>query len=312
VRGRRCCVPASSSRAAAQPRRVLSPPAATAPQHQQQPGRRALLLGTPLALSALLLSQPARADGDDALVTADIDVAPPAPPADTAAALDIAPTAAPPPDAATRSQAAQSAANRAAARPPPSGSTTQGVDVDGRVFLLNADEAAALTLSERQVLILNERIQKQSRVPKDFPSFIREGFDVKVVAPGYSITPQGIIYKDFTAGSGPLPTEGQEVVFNYAGYNESGTSIDSSYKNGRPAQAQLGISTLIPGFDMGLRTMRAGTTRRFIVPPALGPPVGPSTFFSAKQCEVRVLVCVRVRVSVRVLVCVRVLVRVRV
>ena len=34
--------------------------------------------------------------------------------------------------------------------------------------------------------------------------------------------------------------------------------------------------------------MRVGTQRRFIVPPALGPPVGPSTFFSAKQCEVRV------------------------
>ena len=32
--------------------------------------------------------------------------------------------------------------------------------------------------------------------------------------------------------------------------------------------------------------MKAGGRRRFIVPPDLGPPVGPSTFFSAKQCEV--------------------------
>ena len=32
--------------------------------------------------------------------------------------------------------------------------------------------------------------------------------------------------------------------------------------------------------------MRPGGTRRLIVPPALGPPVGPQTFFSAKQCEV--------------------------
>ncbi len=78
------------------------------------------------------------------------------------------------------------------------------------------------------------------------------------------------------------------MIFNYSGYNESGTPIDSSYKQNRPAQAQIGMagSTLIPGFEMSLRTMRPGMTRRFIVPPALGPPVGPSTFFSAKQCEV--------------------------
>ena len=40
------------------------------------------------------------------------------------------------------------------------------------------------------------------------------------------------------------------------------------------------------GFEEGMRTMRVGGRRRLIVPPELGPPVGPSTFFSAKQCEV--------------------------
>ena len=41
------------------------------------------------------------------------------------------------------------------------------------------------------------------------------------------------------------------------------------------------------GFELGIRTMQPGGKRRIVVPPELGPPVGPSTFFSAKQCEVR-------------------------
>ncbi|GAX77794.1 hypothetical protein CEUSTIGMA_g5237.t1 [Chlamydomonas eustigma] len=157
---------------------------------------------------------------------------------------------------------------------------------EGNVILLSDEDAQNLTLSERQVLLLNQRIQTQNRVATGFPSFIRSGFDVKVIASGYSITPEGIIYKDYQEGTGDLPKLGQEVTFQYTGYNESGAVIDSSYRQGRPAQTQLGVGGLIPGFDIALRTMKVGTQRRFIVPPALGPPVGPSTFFSAKQCEV--------------------------
>lgn len=40
------------------------------------------------------------------------------------------------------------------------------------------------------------------------------------------------------------------------------------------------------GFEVALKTMRVGGRRRIIIPPELGPPTGPSTFFSAKQCEV--------------------------
>lgn len=162
---------------------------------------------------------------------------------------------------------------------------TQGFG-EGRTVLLTAQEVAALTPSEKQVLMLNKRIQAQNRCPIDFPTFVREGFNIKVIGQGYQVKPNGLIYKDFEVGEGPEPTEGQEVVFDYTGYNESGTVIDSSYRQGRPAQTRLGINGLIPGFEDGIRSMRPGGKRRVVVPPELGPPVGPSTFFSAKQCEV--------------------------
>ena len=40
------------------------------------------------------------------------------------------------------------------------------------------------------------------------------------------------------------------------------------------------------GFEKGIKAMKIGGKRRIVVSPKLGPPVGPSTFFSAKQCEV--------------------------
>lgn len=53
--------------------------------------------------------------------------------------------------------------------------------------------------------------------------------------------------QDFEEGKGGLPKEGQEVTFDYNGYNESGARIDSSYTKGRPAVTRIGINGLIPG-----------------------------------------------------------------
>jgi hypothetical protein len=65
----------------------------------------------------------------------------------------------------------------------------------------------------------------------------------------------------------------QQVVFNYTAYNESGATIDSTYRKDRPAETRLGIGGMIPGFEEGIKSMRNGGKRRIVVPPELGPPV---------------------------------------
>lgn len=42
--------------------------------------------------------------------------------------------------------------------------------------------------------------------------------------------PCSLITKDFRDGSGPTPVDGQEVVFQYTGYNESASVIDTSFR----------------------------------------------------------------------------------
>lgn len=165
----------------------------------------------------------------------------------------------------------------------PAAQPQQAQELGSTVLITSEDP---LRPQEKQVLILNRRIQKQNGCPDEFPSFIRDGFNIKVLADGYTLTPEGLIYKDFEVGTGDLPVDGQQVAFDYTGYNESAAVIDSSYQKGAPAETRLGIKGMIPGFELGVASMKAGGKRRIVIPPQLGPPAGPATFFSAKQCEV--------------------------
>ena len=66
---------------------------------------------------------------------------------------------------------------------------------------------------------------------------------------------QGCPQQDVAEGSGERPMDGQEVVFDYVAYNESGVRIDSSYNKGRPASIRLGINGLIPGAPRTQQTL---------------------------------------------------------
>lgn len=143
-------------------------------------------------------------------------------------------------------------------------------------------------LTEREVLLANQnkRATELNGGPGDFPIFARSQYEVRVVGDGYRRTPDGIIVKDYVAGEGRQPEDGQEVEFHYIAFNENGRLIDSSYKRGRPGRVRLGTGGLVPGCERGIKEMLEGGRRRIVVPPEQGPPVGPSTFFSAKQYEV--------------------------
>lgn len=67
-----------------------------------------------------------------------------------------------------------------------------------------------------------------------------------------------LLYRDYKVGTGEPPQEGQQVVFDYTGYNESGAAIDSSYRQGRPSETRLGIQGLIPGGLWGGRERQSG------------------------------------------------------
>lgn len=74
------------------------------------------------------------------------------------------------------------------------------------------------------------------------------GFSVKVVtSDNYVKRDSGLILWDIAVGKGDSPKDGQQVIFHYVGYNESGRRIDSTYLQGTPARIRMGTNGLVPG-----------------------------------------------------------------
>jgi peptidylprolyl isomerase len=82
----------------------------------------------------------------------------------------------------------------------------------------------------------------------------------------YTTTDSGLRYYDFQVGSGPSPESGQQVSVHYTGWLEDGTKFDSSFDRGRPATFVVGTGQVIPGWDEGLATMKAGGKRQLVIP----------------------------------------------
>src|SRR5437660_158182 len=82
----------------------------------------------------------------------------------------------------------------------------------------------------------------------------------------------GVQYIDIKQGTGSAAHIGSTVSVQYTGWLQSNNKkFDSSYDHGgQPFSVTIGQHQVIPGLESGLVGVKAGGTRRLIIPPALG------------------------------------------
>ena len=99
--------------------------------------------------------------------------------------------------------------------------------------------------------------------------------DTQLIAQHYngaSDTDSGLRYLIRTPGTGTAtPQKGQVVTVNYEGRFLDGEKVfDSSATHGGPFNFRIGQGVVIPGWDEGVLSMKAGEKRTLIVPYWLG------------------------------------------
>jgi FKBP-type peptidyl-prolyl cis-trans isomerase FkpA len=86
--------------------------------------------------------------------------------------------------------------------------------------------------------------------------------------PGVTTTASGLQWEVMTQGTGPRPTEANEVRFHYKGTLIDGTEFDSSV-GGEPMSISLAPGGVIEGFREALLLMNQGSKYRIVIPGTL-------------------------------------------
>ncbi|MBA2538511.1 MAG: FKBP-type peptidyl-prolyl cis-trans isomerase [Deltaproteobacteria bacterium] len=73
-------------------------------------------------------------------------------------------------------------------------------------------------------------------------------------------------YIDEKVGTGASPVSGKPVTVHYSGWLTDGKKFDSSVDRGDPIKFNFDGGQVIPGWDIGLSSMKVGGKRRIIIP----------------------------------------------
>jgi FKBP-type peptidyl-prolyl cis-trans isomerase len=84
-----------------------------------------------------------------------------------------------------------------------------------------------------------------------------------------STLPNGLIYVESQAGTGPKPMVGKKVKVHYTGKLLNGTKFDSSLDRNEPFEFALGQHQVIEGWDAGIALMNVGGKATLIIPSKL-------------------------------------------
>lgn len=82
--------------------------------------------------------------------------------------------------------------------------------------------------------------------------------------------PSDLKIEDITVGTGRDVKSGDTVVIHYKGTLTDGTQFDSSYDRNEPFTTQIGVGSVIKGWDLGVVGMKVGGKRKLTIPPSLG------------------------------------------
>ena len=82
--------------------------------------------------------------------------------------------------------------------------------------------------------------------------------------------PNGVYIRDLKPGTGPAAGPGSRVAIHYVGKLPNGQQFDANVAPNQPFSFVVDAGQVVPGFDWGVKGMKAGGTRMVIIPPSLG------------------------------------------